>query len=182
MSYKALIERTKNLTQRKGTIDKDINFILDSYISLVSLILVLITISCIISLFQKGVSIVPTILLHIVIIGSFIWYYKNKYRKIEDKLEFFLKDFYSAETRREILEKEIDEFAPEVLSGEISDYKDLVTFISVGDLCYKVIPYYSSYRVMLYDKNLGEFKSLEKATSFATNRIRKSIKERLGIL
>ena len=182
MNYKALLERTENLTQRKGTINKDINFILESYISLVSLILVFIIISCIISLFQKEVSIIPTIILHIFVIGGFIWYYKNKYRKIEDKLEFFLNDFYSAETRREILEKEIDSFTPEILSGKISDYKDLVTFISVGDLCYKVIPYYSSYRVMLYDENLGEFKSLEEAASFATNRIRKSIKERLGIL
>ena len=182
MNYKGLLEQAERIAQREDTIDHIISYMLFHNKVLYLIIILGIIKENIRMILHWDNSKIPWFIIYTIILVCIIVSSFRNIKNLKDDMNYIISDFYSNNTRKKLLEEEIDSFTPEVLSGEISDYKDLVTFISVGDLCYKVIPYYSSYRVMLYDKNLGEFKSLEEAASFATNRIRKSIKKRLGIL
>ena len=182
MNYKALLDRTESLTQRKGKVDKIQDYILDNYLNMVVYVAFLLVILGIETIKSGKDSVIISSIFYLSLLVIFFWYARNKYRKMEDDMKYLLWDFYSVDTRRNILEEEIDFLSPEVLTGEVADYNTPITFVSIGDLSYKIIPTSTNhYKVMLNEKELVKFESIEEATSFIADRIRKSIKVRLGL-
>ena len=184
MNYKSLLERTKSLTQRNERINKDQEYILDNYISMVTNVAFLIVILGIDSIIKNKASVVINIIFYLTLLIILFWYYRNKYRKMEDKLKYFSWDFYSVDSRRNILIKEIDEFQPTILNVNTHEEKECKSIIQVifGDLSYTITPTSIHYEVSINGSFLAKFDIKDEAITFATERIRTSIKQHLGIL
>lgn len=184
MNHKKLLEQAERLTQRREKVDLITENITAKMGVLYLTIIGCAIVSDILMILEWNSSKIPVFAINTTLLVYIIFRAMKNIRKLQDDMDYITSDFYSSNTRRELLNEEINSLSPSILEVETArtDGPNIKsTAVSLGDLYYEIIAHITYYEVRVGNKSLGKFDTEEDATSFILKRIRESLKHHLGI-